>query len=140
MSAARIRVDPRNFSDRFLTIFYLMLQIKPHVSFFAGSLPSTLANSTHLRTLTCEGNMLTGTLPPDLGSLPELTVLRLTNNDLEGEVPLSVEQSRNLTQLHLAYNSFTAMPWGSMLTALHNPLTSVVLANNRIEVSLNNTR
>src|ERR1043166_7767878 len=53
----------------------------------SGSIPTSLANLSHLQYLALNVNDLKGTIPPSLGSLTSLQFINLARNQLNGTIP-----------------------------------------------------
>jgi hypothetical protein len=72
-----------------------------------GSIPSELANLSHLEWLTFYSNNLTGTIPQELGNLKSLRLLELTSNKLSGSIPPELGSISTLYYLLLSNNQLT---------------------------------
>ena len=72
-----------------------------------GSIPSELANLSHLESLDLQSNQLSGSILPGLGQLSNLIELDLHGNQLSGSIPPDLGQLSNLEYLNLSYNDFT---------------------------------
>lgn len=72
-----------------------------------GTLPTSLANLSHLKILYLHTNKLSGTIPVQLMSIPSLERLGLSSNSLTGEIPATVGNLTNLIELYLSSNQLT---------------------------------
>ncbi|XP_037483156.1 receptor kinase-like protein Xa21 [Triticum dicoccoides] len=99
----------------------------------SGSIPSTLANASHLRRIDLGNNSLVGTVP-SLGSLSDLHLLILRNNLLEAkswEFLISLANCARLQMLEMSGNKLS----GSVPRSVGNISTSlqrINLGNNQI--------
>jgi|GEM_PF-647199 len=86
---------------------------------YAGTLPSSLANLTSLKTIRMSGHLVG--IPPWLGQITSLTELNLSGCNLGGSIPAELGNLSNLTFLYLQSNqlSGTIPPQLGDLTALN---------------------
>ena len=69
---------------------------------------TSLTNSTHLKFLAIEGNMLEGEIPETIGNLcKDLTNLYLGRNRFSGSIPTSIGRLSGLGVLNISYNSIS---------------------------------
>ncbi|KAJ9177986.1 hypothetical protein P3X46_009908 [Hevea brasiliensis] len=91
----------------------------------------SLTNSTRLKFLAIDGNLLQGVIPESVGNLSkDLSKLYMGDNRIYGTIPASIGHLSSLTLLNLSYNSITGeIP--TEIGQLEN-LQMLGLAGNRI--------
>lgn len=95
-----------------------------------GPIPSSLSSLRFLEHIDLSSNRLAGLIPPGLGRLPALTHLDLSLNNLTGPIPASLSRLSRLSYLGLSYNSLTG-PIPADLGKL-KALTRLDLSGNRL--------
>ncbi|KDP34373.1 hypothetical protein JCGZ_11256 [Jatropha curcas] len=69
---------------------------------------NSLVNSTYLKFLAVDGNLLQGVIPESIGNLSkDLMKLYMGGNFIYGTIPASISSLNSLTLLNLSYNSIT---------------------------------
>ncbi|XP_073112131.1 uncharacterized protein [Elaeis guineensis] len=100
-----------------------------------GVLPESVGNlSNTLSKFYMGGNRIYGSIPASIAQLTNLTLLNMSHNSIFGEIPLEIGQLKQLQMLGLARNSFS----GEIPAALGNltMLTELELYGNKLEGSI----
>uniref|UniRef100_A0A2N9J753 Protein kinase domain-containing protein n=1 Tax=Fagus sylvatica TaxID=28930 RepID=A0A2N9J753_FAGSY len=100
-------------------------------SALSGTLSASIANLTHLRTLSIPYNIFSGEIPgSSIGKLRSLEVLELQGNNFSGNIPTQINRLYYLRLLNLSHNSFSGfIP--NRLIGLRN-LRVVDLSHNQL--------
>lgn len=72
-----------------------------------GTLPSTIADLSELRTLSVPHNAFSGEIPESIGELRFLQVLELQGNNFSGNIPDQITNLQFLQLLNLSFNSLS---------------------------------
>uniref|UniRef100_M8CFD8 Receptor kinase-like protein Xa21 n=1 Tax=Aegilops tauschii TaxID=37682 RepID=M8CFD8_AEGTA len=71
---------------------------------FTGTIPSSLANLSHLQSLDLSTNQLVGSIPPALGSIQSMRYFNLARNNISGMLPPSLYNWSSLEFLYVGFN------------------------------------